>query len=497
MGQLKRVLVVGGGSAGWITAAYLDAVLNGIGKARDPVVSISLVESAKIGRIGVGEATIPSIRQTLQRIGISEADVMTATEATFKHGIRFCDWNGPGHSYFHPFDRRQAGRFDPTGVNWMLSDRSVPFSDLVSVQPRLALSDHAPKSAGMPDYEGELGYAYHLNAEALADFLARVATGRGVEHIEGKITGVGLRGSLGHVDHVVLEDGRKLGADLFIDCSGFAAVLIEKALKTPFRDDSKWLPCDRAVTMQIPYQDGETARPYTTATAMASGWRWEIGLKSRRGAGYVYSSAYCSDSEAEKALRKANGETDLPVRMLEFPVGRREQAWVGNVVAIGLSAGFIEPLESTGLYLVEKAVLHLSENFPFGGVENAEPLRSRFNELTAREYDALLPFVALHYVIAQRSETPFWLDAKSENRIPERLRTLLKLWECKPPSASDFDFWDGCFFAENYEYILYGLGWHPANVRASTQMQPPRRSQVVEQALEQMLKNLPLHKDAL
>lgn len=488
-----RVLVVGGGSAGWITAAYLDAVLNGLGKARARNVVISLVESRSIGRIGVGEATIPSIRDTLGRIGISEADVLKATEATFKHGIRFCDWNGPGHAYFHPFDRRQNGRFDITGVGWMQSDRSIPFADIVSVQPRLALAGLAPKTPNAGNYEGELNYAYHLNAEALADLLQRVAVERGVEHIEGKVTNVGLRGQSGHVDHVTLEDGRKIGADLFIDCSGFAAILIDKTLNVRFRDDSRWLPCDRAVTMQVPLSEGESPLPYTTATAMPAGWRWDIGLRSRRGTGYVYSSAYCSDDDAENHLRQINGHRDLPVRKLQFPVGRREQAWVGNVVAIGLSAGFIEPLESTGLFLVEKAVLLLSEHFPFGGASGAGPLRDRFNALMGREFDELLPFVALHYIQATRADTPFWIDARNPDRYPDRLRELMQLWERKPPSQSDFEFWDTCFHAENYEYILYGLGWRPSALTPSTGQHPPQQVAVVERAFETLQQRLPTH----
>lgn len=497
MRQPTRVLVVGGGSAGWITAAYLDAVLNGTGPARGRNVAVSLVESRAIGRIGVGEATIPSIRETLRRIGLSETEMMRATEATFKHGIRFCDWNGPGHAYFHPFDRRRAGRFDLTGARWMQSDRSIDFADLVSVQPRLALSGHAPKSARAAEFDGELSYAYHLNAEALADMLMRVAVNRGIAHIEGKAAHVAVRGHSGHVDHLVLEDGRKLGADLFIDCSGFAAILIDKALKVPFRDDSDWLPCDRAVTMQVPFEAGESAAPFTTATAMAAGWRWDIGLQSRRGTGYVYSSAYLSDTDAEDALRRANGRFDLPTRLLTFPVGRRSQAWVGNVIAIGLSAGFIEPLESTGLYLVEKAALLLSETFPFGGAQPVEPLRDRFNTLMAREFDELLPFIALHYVTAQRSDMAFWRDAKAEDRYPPRLRELLQLWERKPPSASDFDYWDVCFQAESYEYILFGLNWRPQGMTAPDHPGRPPRSPVVEQALARLTGDLPIHRDAL
>ncbi len=489
---LKRVLIVGGGSAGWITAAYLDAVLNG---PSAKLIEITVIEAPDVGRIGVGEATVPSLRDTMRTIGVDEKTFMGACEATFKQAIRFENWlHKDGHAYYHPFDRRPAGRLDRAGVRWVASDRSMPFAATVSPQPQLCDEGKAPKPTGWKDYESPLSYAYHMDAEKLADFLCSLSVSRGVSHVQDLVTAVDHHED-GRIAAVQTRSGHRLEADLFIDCTGFKALLIGDALGAGYEDYSQYLLCDRAVAMRVPYDVHRpaTRRPYTVASARSAGWTWDIPLASRRGVGYVYASRFLDDEAAEAELRGHEGPhaADLPVRRLRFPVGRRIDPWTKNCVAIGLSSGFIEPLESTGLFLVELAVATLCEYFPLG--RESDGLARQFNRILQNRYEEILDFVVLHYCLTRRDDTAFWREVQKPERIPERLRTWLAVWEHKAPSLSDFHDALQLFSHHTYEYVLYGMDHHRERLAGRPSVPPTQVPGEITQALNAARARLPAH----
>jgi tryptophan 7-halogenase len=492
---MQRVLIVGGGSAGWLTACYMDALLNGPGGRR---VAFTVLESPSIGRIGVGEATIPSMRETLRRIGIDEPGFMKAASATCKQGILFRDWSAPGESYFHPFDRFQSGAyFDQAGTKWILGSDPPAFADMVSAQPALAARHLSPKRPGDRDYQGAFPYAYHMDAELFADHLACIGRARGIAHIRDDVVDVDI-GSDGTIAGVRTAQGETVSADLYIDCTGFAALLSRQALNAPFRDYGQWLLCDRAVALRIP--DPEPApdvRPFTTATALSAGWRWDIGLSDRRGLGYVYSSAFISDDEAAAELKASLGTEaeGIEPRRLAFRTGCCLEPWTRNCVAIGLSSGFIEPLESTGLYLVELAAHLLVEHFPSGA--EMRPLAAKFNRLIVDRYEEILDFVALHYCLTKRTDTPFWREVVKDERRPARLQALLELWEYKPPTISDFPDSMQAFNEKNWEYILFGMGWRPRSLAGDARRLDTRIPPQIEGAVAHLSGQLIGHKDYL
>jgi tryptophan halogenase len=415
----------------------------------------------------VGEATVPTIRHVLQTVGIDEGRFMRETDATFKQAIRFVGWrDGADDAYYHPFDRRSAGPLDDSALNWLASDRSIPFAETVSVQPQLCEMGLSPRMPESRDYSSPMPYAYHMDAEKFADCLCEHATARGVKHLREDAVEVEQRAD-GFISAVVTSSGKRLEADLFIDCTGFRGLLIAQALDVPFRDFSRWLLCDSAVTMRVPYEvhyPGEV-KPYTTATALSNGWVWDIGLVNRRGTGYVYSSAFIDRDAAEAELRAHEGDHsgDLEARHLHFHVGRREVFWEKNCVATGLAGGFIEPLESTGLYLTEFAAVTLAEHFPFG--EQMQPLADRFNRILANRYEEVLDFVNMHYCLTRRSDTEFWREVQRDERITDNLKAKFEFWRIKPPSASDFDDQFRLFSHQSYEYILYGMGFFEGGYR--------------------------------
>jgi tryptophan halogenase len=434
----RRVLIVGGGSSGWIAAAYLEAALRNDPRAK---VEITLIESPDIPRIGVGEATIPSIAHVLGVIGLNPFEFMRAVEGTFKQSIKHINWlHKDGHAYHHPFSREAQPVVDRAGVEWLMSDRSIPFMETVSSQPKLCHLGMAPVMLGQWDFGAPLSYAFHLNAQKLADYLRDVATQRGVTHVLDEVTDVEMRED-GYIAAVTTKEGQRLTADLFVDCTGFAARLIEKALRVGWVDFSQWLLCNRALVMRIPherYYPGQV-RPYTTATALSSGWVWETVLTSGRAIGYVHSSEHISLEDAERELRAYEGPhcNDLPTRTVPFKVGMREKAWVKNCVALGLSGGFIEPLESTGLYLSYFAAIVLHEQFPYRD-EDMEAMAFRVNRLMAARYHEVLDFINLHYCLTKRTDTDFWREVQRPERIVPRLKAKLDYWKLKPPSGVDF-----------------------------------------------------------
>ena len=434
----KRLLVVGGGSAGWMAAAYVDAALNRGGRR---MVDVTLVESPDVPRIGVGEATVPSITHILAVIGLEEREFLRRVDGSFKQAIRYDNWlDNHGETYYHPFNRHRESPVDRSTRRWLRSDRSVPFAATVSVQPALCEANLAPAMLGAWDFGPPLSYAYHMNALKFADYLCEVATSRGVTHYLDHVTQVELREN-GDICAVRTRGGLRLEADLYLDCTGFAALLIEKQLGVRWVDCSRWLLNDRAITMAVPYDRHFPGyiRPCTTATALSSGWVWQIPLQDKRSLGYVHSSAFIDEETAQREIREFEGAhaAELDTRVVRFKVGHREKAWVRNCIAIGLAGNFIEPLESTGLYLSDLAAVMLAEHFPHG--DDMGALALRFNRIMANRFYEILDFINLHFCLTRRTDTDYWREVQKPSRINDRLAAKLDYWRRKPPSPSDFE----------------------------------------------------------
>lgn len=462
----RRILIVGGGTAAWLTAAYLARALR---LPERPRLAITVLESPDIGTVGVGEGTFPTIRSTLQYLGIDEARFIRETAATLKQGIRFVDWayapgaDGRRHQFFHPFEAPYYAEDLNLVPYWLLQDEASrrPFAQAVTLQQRVADTHRAPKRLGEAAYTAPLNYAYHFDAARFARLLAERACQLGVTHQHGTVQQVQLdeSGAIAHVDTVELG---RFEADLYVDCTGLRAELIGRAQRSGLRCVREQLFADRALACKLPDPpDGAPDAPLqscTIATAHEAGWLWEIGLNGARGIGCVYASSHISDARAEQILRSHCGASgaDLTIRSIPFAPGYREQQWVKNCVAVGLSAGFLEPLESTGLVLVEAAVAMIAEMLPHSGPMDA-PAR-RFNELMTTRFDNIINFLKLHYVLSQRPE-PFWRDNADPATLPPRLAELLSQWRLRPPGRYDFELDTETFAFFNYQYILYGMGF--------------------------------------
>jgi glycine/D-amino acid oxidase-like deaminating enzyme len=459
----RSILIVGGGTAGWLTAAYLAKYFDA---AHNPRLRITLLESPEIGIIGVGEGTFPTIRNTLRFIGIDESKFVRATSATFKQGIRFDNWvhtpkDGQASHFLHPFEAPFHSDSHSLVHYWLLQDEAArpPFAEAMTIQNRVAEADRAPKADGEGDFAGPLNYAYHFDATMVAEVLSEHARMLGVRHLQGLLTDVALDPETGAIDHVVTREHGNLEADLYIDCSGFRAELIEGALGVPFEPVGDVLFTDRALACKIPYDRAdEPLRSYTVAAAHRAGWTWDIGLSGARGIGCVYSSAHMTDEEAERILESYTGgrSHDVQRRLIPFRTGYRTRPWEKNCVAVGLSGGFLEPLESTGVVMIEAAAAMIAELFPHYGPPDG-PAR-RFNELMGARYEAIVSFLKLHYCLSSRDEK-FWRDNAAEASIPERLKYLLEQWRYRPPSRYDFVLDHESFAYFNYQYILYGMGF--------------------------------------
>jgi len=459
--RTKRILIIGGDSTGWMAAAYLNAALNNGGQQ---VADIALIESPEAPRIGVGEATIPNANHLLEVVGIDEREFMIAVDGTFKQSIRYVNWLHNQHEhYHHPFSRYNLSPIDYSGLQWLQSDRSIPFMETVSAQPLICELGLSPKRINNQAFGMPLTYAFHMNALKFADFLTRHSTARGVTHYRDHVIGVEMKPN-GHIDAVRTKGDQRIEADLFIDCSGFTALLIEKQLGVAFVDCSQWLLCNRAITMHVDYDHYYPGHvnPYTTATALSSGWVWEIPLQNTRSLGYVHSSDFISEEDAERELRafESPHSNSLACRTVHFKVGRREKVWVGNCIAIGLAGGFIEPLESTGLYLSDLACVTLAEHF--SDTDDYEAMAFRVNRIIANRFYEILDFINMHYCLTQRSDSDFWKEVRKPERINDRLKAKLDYWKIKPPSPSDFE---DQFFPGQPDTLLTAGGW-PGDHRA-------------------------------
>jgi tryptophan halogenase len=500
---IRELLVVGGGTAGWLTAAYLARTLG-------PAVRITLVESPQIGTIGVGEGSFPSLRGTLAALGIDEARFVRECQATFKQGIRFDHWvrppGTPGAThYFHPFSSPSQRPGAPELLPyWLLgaAGADTPLADAVTMQKALADAHRGPKRASDADYTGPLNYAYHFDAGRLAALLAQRARELGVVHVQATVESVSLAAD-GAVAAISTREAGPLSADLYIDCTGFHAALIGKALGSPFRDLNSVLFVDRALAMQVPYSRPDAPiASYTISTAQAAGWIWDIGLQQRRGLGYVYSSAHTSDEQAEQVLREHAGRAGkgLTPRQLKLRVGYRETPWVKNCVAVGLSGGFVEPLEASGIGLVETAAYLIAHLFPADG--QMEPVARYFNDFMRQRYERVVDFVKMHYCLTQRTDTAFWRDNTRSESQTASLRERLAMWQCRPPHRLDFITDLEMYPPSSWQYVLYGMEHRhsdPAGTGAlpgaHERMEEARREfQALRQVVPHAMADLPPHR---
>ncbi|WP_183943568.1 tryptophan halogenase family protein [Sphingomonas sp. BK580] len=426
---IRDVVVLGGGTAGWMAAAALSRFLG------NGVTRVTLVESEEIGTVGVGEATIPPLITFNQMLGIDENTFLRATAGTFKLGIEFVDWGALGERYFHPFGPH--GR-DLQGIHfhqlWLRAARHAreaggapTIADWAVSAVAAAANRFARPAPDAPAPLRDLRYAFHFDAARYAAFLRRYAEGAGATRVEGRVVAVRRDGGSGHVAALRLADGREVAGELFVDCSGFRGLLIEETLATGYEDWRHWLPCDRALA--VPCALPRDPEPYTRATARPFGWQWRIPLQHRLGNGYVYASRYLDDEAAEAALLSTlEGEPQAAPRRLSFVAGRRLSAWNANVVSLGLASGFVEPLESTSIHLVQAGIAKLIALFPDRRFDPEE--RDEFNRHMRDLFEDVRDFIILHYKATRRGDTPFW-DAVRTMNVPETLRRRMALFAGK------------------------------------------------------------------
>ena len=492
----RSVLVVGGGTAGWLTAAIVAAQH----KAADSGsgLKVTLVESSDIPTIGVGEGTWPTMKNTMQAIGIRESDLFDVCHAGFKQGGKFVNWvHGNGDFYYHPFTVPLGyGRLDLAPYIADIENYAVESN----FQQPVCEAGLAPRSLAESEYQGQCNYAYHLDAGALADLLKKHCKSKlGVEHVIGTVSDAGLDAG-GGIASIALEDGRTLTADLYVDCTGFASLLLGKRLDVPFVSADDVLFNDTALAMQVPYESSDSpVACHTIATAQTAGWIWDIGLTSRRGVGHVYSSQFISDENAEQSLRDYLGAAadGLSARKISFSSGHRERFWQQNCVAVGMSAGFVEPLEATAIMLVEISARFIAENLPPHSDVMSITSR-RFNEQMNYRWRRIIDFLKLHYTLTQRSE-PYWQRHQQEETIPDSLKEDLAMWRCRGPVRNDFDSAIELFPAASYQYVIYGMGFKPDfEQQAYLYQESSQAERIIQrnrQLTQQMLKSLPPHRD--
>ena len=464
--KVKKVVIVGGGTAGWMTAASLAKL---IGKNLD----ITLIESDEIGTVGVGEATIPTMMTLHQLLKINEQEFMSEVQATFKLGISFENWKNVDQAYIHSFgftgqDCWAAG-FQHFWLKGKERGISKEFGDY-SVELQAA---KANKFAVLPN--NGLNYAYHIDASLYAKFLRRLAERHNTKRVEGKITVVNQHDN-GDIKSVVLASGKIIQGDLFIDCSGFAGLLIEKTLNTEFEDWSQWLPCDSAIAVQT--RSVRDPIPYTRAIARESGWQWRIPLQSRVGNGLVFCSKYLTDQEATQTLlSNLEGEVLTEPRVIKFRTGQRTQHWNRNCIALGLAGGFVEPLESTSIHLIQRGIIRLMQMFPFDGV--VEPDVQEFNSQMKDEFYFIRDFIVMHYHLTERTDTEFWRHCKAM-KIPDSLQHRLDLFKKTGRIFQQA----GDVFAENsWSQVMLGQGLIPEHYHPIVDM-------MSDDELEQFLKKI-------
>jgi tryptophan 7-halogenase len=501
---VKQVVVAGGGSAGWLTAAIVAAehAVSGSG------LQVTLLESPDVAPIGVGEGTWPTMRDSLRRIGVTETDFIRECDASFKQGSKFDRWvsGREGDCYFHPFVLPHGYTETDLVTPWLQRHAHVPFADLMSFQPHLCAQGKAPKQLATPEYAAVANYAYHLDAGKFGLFLRKHCTERlGVRHLLDHIVGINSHDS-GDIASLQTKAHGAVAGDLFVDCTGMQSLLLGRHYAVPFLSQKHVLFNDTALALQVPYAEESTPiASQTLSTAQSSGWIWDIGLPTRRGVGHVYSSAHISDDAAERELRsyveRTGGPKDIATpRRISFDPGYRAKFWHRNCVGVGLSAGFIEPLEASALALIELSAAMLSDQMPATRAA-MDLVARRFNDSFSYRWERVIEFLKLHYVLTQRTDSAFWRDNCRSETIPDRLRELLTLWRHQPPSRYDFFRVEEVFPSASYQYVLYGMGFRPEpGVAARRSADAERAEQFFREAAaltRKMLAALPSNRELI
>lgn len=481
--KVTRVIIAGGGTAGWVVAAALSKKLG-------ELLEITLVESEQIGTVGVGEATIPPLRSFHRLLGIGEQEFMRATQATAKLGIAFENWGKQGERYFHSFGRTGTSAWLCDFHHFWLRGREMGFDSEIGDFCLEFQAAEAGKFATSP--QSQINFAYHLDAGLYAKLLRRFSENLGVRRVEGKIHEVRQNSETGFLESLVLEDGRAVEGDLFIDCTGFRGLLIEQTLQSGYEDWSHWLPCDSAVPLQTTATG--PALPYTRSIAHDAGWQWRIPLQSRVGNGLVYSSRYLSDDEATARLvANVEGEALTEPRVIRFQTGRRRQVWNKNCIALGLASGFIEPLESTSIHLIVTGVTRLMQLFPFNGVRRS--LVDEYNELSRSELENIRDFIVLHYHATQREDSEFWRYCK-DMTVPDSLQHRMRLFR---EQAHAFQADGELFRVDSWVQVMLGQGllpegYHPLPRLMSVE-EMRKFQDTIKTGISQAVSTLPGHQD--
>jgi tryptophan 7-halogenase len=454
--RIQKIVIAGGGTAGWMVAAGLSRTL---GKALD----IKLVESDEIGTVGVGEATIPTLVTFHRLLDINEQEFMAATQGTFKLGIGFENWRNVNQHYIHSFGTTGKDHWTAGFQHFWLKGRERGLaSDYGDYCVELKAS-LANKFAHLP--RGGMNYAFHLDAGLYAKFLRKFSEGYGVQRIEGKITNVLTHDDTGFIKAIRLDSGGEIEGDLFIDCTGFRALLIGQTLHEPYEDWSHWLPCDSAVALQT--ESVGEAIPYTRSIARDAGWQWRIPLQHRVGNGMVYCSRYSSDDEAKQTLlANIEGKVRTEPRVIKFKPGQRRQTWVKNCVAVGLASGFIEPLESTSIHLISRSIIKLLQMFPSTGINPTDI--EEFNRQTVAELEHIRDFIVLHYHVTDRQDTPFW-NACRTMEIPASLHHRIELFR---ETGRVFRFQNELFAENSWIQVMLGQGILPKQYHQVADLMP-------------------------
>lgn len=502
MRPVKNIVIVGGGTAGWLTAGVIAA------KHRSRMAAgftVTLVESPNTPIIGVGEGTWPTLRTTLAKIGVSETDFFRECDAAFKQGAKFARWTtgAEDDAYYHPLMLPQGFHQLNLVPHW-LSDGGVrSFCDTVTPQGRICDDGLAPKTIATPEYDAVANYAYHLDAGKFAPFLQRHCCEKlGVRHVLADVRQV-LLAKDGDIRAIDTEQAGEIEGDLFVDCTGFRSLLLGEALGVPFKDCSDVLFCDTALAVQIPYEHEDSPiASHTISTAQSAGWIWDIGLPTRRGTGHVFSSNHISDDEAERELRAYLGPAGkgLDVRKIKIRSGHRETFWKGNCVAVGLAAGFLEPLEASAIVLIELSAKLIAEQMPRCR-EVMDVVASRFNATTHYRWGRIIDFLKLHYVLTKRTDSAFWRDNVQPETIPDRLQELMLLWKYQSPWFHDeFDRVEEVFPPASYQYVLYGMGFRTeveAEALAGDARLAERAMRENATQTERLRAGLPRHRDLI
>lgn len=471
---VRKIAIVGGGTAGWLTAGVLASHFDSDSEAG---LKIVLVESPDVATIGVGEGTWPSMRTTLQKMGISETEFIRECDVSLKQGSRFDNWvTGERDYYYHPFSLPQKFGDTDLATPWQLVRDKISFADAVSQQSVICDRGLAPKQISTPEYAFNVNYGYHLDAGKFASFLQKHCVDTlGVEHILDHVENVITRPD-GDLQALATNNNGNIDADLFVDCTGFSALLIGQHYQVPFNDVSDVLFNDSAMAMQVPYANlDDPIASHTLSTAQSAGWIWNIGLPTRRGMGYVYSSRYIDDDRAEAELRAHVSDIvgrkqaeSLDIRKIDITPGYRQEFWHRNCVAIGLSAGFVEPLEASALVLVEFSARMLAEQLP----QNREVMpiaAKRFNEKFAYHWGRIIDFLKLHYLLNQNDDGAYWQDNRKIDTVPTSLQESLTLWRHQAPRLDDAPNFDELFSSASFQYVIYGMGFqtkpHPNKMR--------------------------------